>query len=349
MCETNILKDLRIKAGMTQQQVADQMPADVNTIQNYERTLKVPKESLHKLLDIYGVSDSERDQVVLEVYGRRPGQAEESAADNFPDFLFQDQPDIIKRSKELNLTAREMDLYGYLTIMRSYSSTFRSGYSDDIAAINFPVDYQMIEQWGGSFQYMRAVRSITQRTGQPDEDSLVFSYGLRNPEKPFSFRSMEKKNIMDHLELVGRDVFKKGSDRYHELYQICKSVENPVLIGTSGEHISDQLPAAVRPFVNAWDEATNTYCVEDDEYRHSRVPYSKSDFKLYSQCVTIWKEESTNPDYIKNKQQYVSDRNAYDAHPSLYDKEPSFDFRVDYKIGLTDIGRQYLAWCGEES
>ena len=46
----NILKQLREEANLTQETVADQLGVSINTVQNWERTGKITKESLHDLL-----------------------------------------------------------------------------------------------------------------------------------------------------------------------------------------------------------------------------------------------------------------------------------------------------------
>ena len=84
----NILKKLREELGLTQETVADELEVSVNTIQNWERTGKIAKESLHGLLDLYGVDQTMRSRVVLSVFGDNCTEKKNVGVDNFPYFLF---------------------------------------------------------------------------------------------------------------------------------------------------------------------------------------------------------------------------------------------------------------------
>ena len=68
----NILKSLRLQAGLTQEQVAELVDVTTNTVQNWERNYKFStSEQLHKLLDIYNVDEITRLKVILAVYSRK--------------------------------------------------------------------------------------------------------------------------------------------------------------------------------------------------------------------------------------------------------------------------------------
>ena len=68
----NILKSLRLQAGLTQEQVAELIDVTTNTVQNWERNYKfASSEQLHKLLDIYNVDEITRLKVILAVYSRK--------------------------------------------------------------------------------------------------------------------------------------------------------------------------------------------------------------------------------------------------------------------------------------
>lgn len=68
----NILKFLRLQAGLTQEQVAELVDVTTNTVQNWERNYKFSSsEQLHKLLDIYNVDEITRLKVILAVYSRK--------------------------------------------------------------------------------------------------------------------------------------------------------------------------------------------------------------------------------------------------------------------------------------
>ena len=108
----NILKSLREKENVTQEFVADKLKVSVNSVQNWERNDKVQPETLHQLLDLYKVDKATRDSIVLSIFGRNE-ESEEDPVDNFPYFLFQDRPDIVKAAQEAVLSVEEMELFGY--------------------------------------------------------------------------------------------------------------------------------------------------------------------------------------------------------------------------------------------
>lgn len=74
MKNNDFLKKLRESKGFTQEEVADRLGFSTNTVQNWERDLRFKRpEDLHALLDLYGVTDVTRSNIVLTVYGRKAG------------------------------------------------------------------------------------------------------------------------------------------------------------------------------------------------------------------------------------------------------------------------------------
>lgn len=66
----NILKTLRQRAHLTQEQVAELLNVAPTTVQNWERTQRFSTpEMLHDLLDLYQVDDTTRQLIVLLTYG----------------------------------------------------------------------------------------------------------------------------------------------------------------------------------------------------------------------------------------------------------------------------------------
>lgn len=87
MKSSNFLKQLRESKGFTQEEVADRLKVTTNTVQNWERDLRFKKpEDLHSLLDLYGVSDSMRKLIVLDVYGRKSKDDSAIVAEKSPEF-----------------------------------------------------------------------------------------------------------------------------------------------------------------------------------------------------------------------------------------------------------------------
>ena len=72
MEKMSLLKKIRLAAKMTQEQVAEAMDVSVNTVSNWERNMGCfkSKDTLHKLLDLYGADSVLRTRTVLEVFGR---------------------------------------------------------------------------------------------------------------------------------------------------------------------------------------------------------------------------------------------------------------------------------------
>ena len=75
----SILKDLRIEAGLTQEQAAEQCGCSLRALQNREQTLKFrdPADLGYYLTEVLDASMEEQIKVILEVYG----QADFSLAD----------------------------------------------------------------------------------------------------------------------------------------------------------------------------------------------------------------------------------------------------------------------------
>lgn len=118
----SILQALRKNVGKTQEQVAEYMDVATNTIQNWERTpSQIKEEQLCKLLDFYHATQKERKDIVLQIHRNVlciDEENEENVTEplnnyNFPDFLFEENPQIIEAAKNMTLSAEEMDVFGY--------------------------------------------------------------------------------------------------------------------------------------------------------------------------------------------------------------------------------------------
>lgn len=336
----NLLKQLREEANFTQETVADKLGVSVNTIQNWERTSKLAKESLHELLDFYGVDKMTRNRVVLAIFGDNY-VSESKGLDNFPEFLFKGRPDIVLAARSATLTSDEMELFGYSFYMDGLNVSNRDwGYGSN----GFPMEYSLFKDFGGYFNTMKLINSIKGRIGEYSKKESytsngrslarrVYNYGLKNPGEKFSFCEMSKKDIVDGIEeLPNLDA--PGTNIKH-LYDNCKAVQEPVFLGTSVQsHIGKkEMPEAVKRMIN----------VNGTSY-WKNITYETNIDEVSSQCIEIDKKEKSDIDYQKRKKQYLLDEKAYDEHPSLYDKKPSFAYEYEYWLKLTRIGRQYIEW-----
>ena len=108
-----ILKSLRETASMTQEAVADTLGISVNTLQNWERYDSLTKESLHNLMDLYGLDQQQRNNIVLEIFGKPHSTSEIPNKDNLPYFLLNGRQDVIEVAQRAVLSFEEMELFGY--------------------------------------------------------------------------------------------------------------------------------------------------------------------------------------------------------------------------------------------
>lgn len=154
----DILKKLRDEANLTQEAVAAELSVSVNTVQNWERTGRITKESLHQLLDLYKVSSSKRDGVVLTIFGDDREVEKENAVDNFPEFLFADRPDVVAAVRNAVLSADEMELFGYAYYMWNCCGG-EYGYGPK----HWPIEYAVFEKYGGYFATQKAIENIKEK------------------------------------------------------------------------------------------------------------------------------------------------------------------------------------------
>ncbi|MQN00731.1 MAG: XRE family transcriptional regulator [Lachnospiraceae bacterium] len=336
----NTLKKLRDETGMTQEAVAEKLEVSVSTLQGWERTERIPKESLHDLLDVYGVDQKTRDKTVLQIFGERREEADEAAVDNFPYFLFEDWPAIIDKVKHTVLTEEEMEIFGYTVYLAKVNK------KNDSPCM-WPMDYSFIREYGGSFAVQQKIRHIKSIIGNYEEKNesyyhqnndpfvdIIYQYGVENPDKGFSFMQMPVEFITDNLIRIP-DISKDYD--ISGLYQLCKAVEKPIHVGTTDKSYLDEedLPEEICDIIQ---DGSN-------RWRSDNKPeYTLNLSAIEKKCIELYKQESDKEDYLQLKEQYMSDRKAYEAHPNLYDHEPKFEFKYDYWVKLTDLGREYIKW-----
>lgn len=337
----NILQRLRNSAGMTQQSVADQLLVSVNTIQNWERSGNIAKESLHALLNLYGVSAATRNEAVLEIFGNASNNMEEKKEDHFPTFLFTDFPEVIKAAYALNFSVEEMEVFGYMY----YMLTNKSGGYD---TIDFPYDYAFFKDHGGYYRTQNMIQAIRAKlgpleimfkSGYSTEKynklyNLLNDFGIRNPNMPFSFVASPKATIMEYV-----NYFPGGNScciDVERLIECCKTVETgPLFIGTDSAKAKD-LPENIKKIISENDHSYYS--------RNREICYHINLSKVGKQCLAIQKKEYENEEYLTRKSVYLRDKAAYDEHPNLYDKAPVFVESYDYYLVLTDIGRKLIEW-----
>lgn len=319
----NILKSLREKENVTQEFVADKLNVSVNSVQNWERNDKMQPETLHQLLDLYKVDKATRDSTVLSIFGRNE-EIEEDPVDNFPYFLFQDRPDIIKAAQEAVLSVKEMELFGYSYYVET---TYKKKYN-----------YFDFKEFGGYFNSMKMIGNIKSKIGDylKYADSythenlglfgMVYNHGWNYPNTPFSFCSSSKKEIAKY---IGCLPVSGGSIDLSGMYEVCCNAKEPVMLGTNTAY-SDEVRSL--KFIDTYQWSGGQFYGFEDGY------------SSYSRFLEINKVESSDPDYLQKKAQYLMDRAEYDKHPTLYDHAPVFQTQFTVYLELTDLGRQYIKW-----
>lgn len=338
----DILKKLRDEANLTQEAVAAELSVSVNTVQNWERTGKITKESLHQLLDLYKVSSSKRDGVVLTIFGDDREVEKENAVDNFPEFLFADRPDVVATVRNAVLSAEEMELFGY-----AYYMWHCCGGEYGYGPKHWPIEYAVFEKYGGYFATQKAIKNIKEKIGdytKVNKDDYyskgkggiceaVYEFGVNNPGKGFSFVKLPKKVI---IEEIGNLCNLADVDIY-DLYKQCKLVKKPVRLDGKYDDGWNSSSVSIAAIV----------ALPDRSYSFDRTKEHAYELKLdeiSNRCFTIIKKEHSDSVYLAEKEQYRLDRKAYDEHPNLYEREPSFDYEFDHWLELTEIGRQYIEW-----
>ena len=334
----NILKKLREEARLTQEIVADELGVTVNTIQNWERTGKMAKESLHGLLDLYGVDQMMRNRVVLSIFGDNCTEEKNIGVDNFPYFLFKERPDIASAAKRAILSPEEMELFGYSYYMSGINSS-NGDYGH--GPKKWPMEYSVFKNYGGYFKTMKMIREIEAKLGDyiaptTNKDNLskvAYNYGLTYPGTEFAYCALSKtditRTINDLPNLEGKPI------DISNLYSYCNAVREPLCIGTNKtSYLSDEtMPHIISEIVRnrcSWSSKVAEYEIKLMD--------------ISAMCISLEKRESEEKEYILKKEQYLSDRKAFDEHPGLYAREPRFEFQFVYYLKLTDLGEEYLKW-----
>lgn len=320
-----ILKQLREKKRLTQENVAAKMRCGVSTVQGWERDERIPKEQLHKLLDIYEVSQEQRVKAVLEIFGeKRDNATEDASVDNFPYFLFDDEDKIRKRVQGLSLTAEEMEIFGYCHYLDG--KEYHSDYSD----VTFPqaMDYRFIQDHGGIFATLHKISDIKARVWPDEIADTIFNFGMRHPGLGFSLAGLSNASLTCFAEQFGSFDSKK-------LYDICSLCIRPQEIEKYSYNRSDAIN-------NILDDYSYS------SYNYKESPKLKGSLpEVFKKCVEIIRKENGSPGYLEEKKQYETDVKAYNEHPALYDREPEFKPDYRYYIQLTETGKEYLKWYKE--
>lgn len=323
------------------------MDVAVATIQNWEGDpSKIQDEKLHKLLNFYNIKkEDEIKKIFWNIHKGKFGMNENKVY-NFPDFLFVDYPTVIETARNLQLSAEEMELFGYMYHIKSNCAlTFKPNISFD--------DY-FFEKHGGYFKTMGKMITIRNRIGSiiksesgyyhSDSDPsdlaiMIYNYGLNYSNEPFLFCSLSKQEIIQSVHKLPCNI-----GNIAELYEICKLLKDPVMIGTTSQENFDRLNIEIKKIVST---------IGHGGYYGYNAPYEyelKNVDGIYQSCIFIEKREITDESYLKEKAEYEEALHRYNECPSLFDHSPkNFTPQYEYWLSLTDLGKQYVEWVEQDS
>lgn len=66
---TDILKQLRVRAGLTQEKLSEELNVAPTTVQNWEKGDKIPPDALNNLVSFYKFGSNVRNNLVIALYG----------------------------------------------------------------------------------------------------------------------------------------------------------------------------------------------------------------------------------------------------------------------------------------
>ena len=358
----SILQALRKKADKTQEQVAEYMDVATNTIQNWERNpSQIKEEKLCKLLDFYHTTQKERKDIVLQIHRNVlciDEENEENVTEplnnyNFPDFLFEENPQIIKVAKNMTLSAEEMDIFGYW-----YHNQYKSP--------KIPYSSDFYEKHGGYFETMKKMKKIEFMFKGMDirdvEDvrggtlssimKNIYDFGILYPNQPYSYCSESRHYIILTLHQLLYDGSKEKSEDISWLYEDCRKVKDSLKIGTSSQ--PDRKYGLVKDFVVLEKNTSNCdYQLKQHLICKDCIGEQCDSFgkcSIYDKCFQIEKHELANESYLKEKAKYEAALKRYNEYPSLFNHAPNdFTPQYEYWLSLTDLGKQFVEWVEEET
>lgn len=211
------LKELRKKAGLTQEQLAEKVYVSVNTIQNWENKKTAPKgDNINKYLDALRIRNKdERNEIIAELNSVTYVD-ESDMIDNIPYFLFSEDSEQLDKIRECYATAEELDMLGYAYYVsgRKYSNA-RNG-------VNWPLDFAFFEKYGGFNTTRKKMADVHNRLGKLYEDAIFFAE--KNPGVEYRLSSLGVDLIVEKIGMfIGNESL---MENVRELYNSLKAIEN---------------------------------------------------------------------------------------------------------------------------
>ena len=229
------MKQARIQAGLTQEQLAEKMNVSSVSVQNWENgKTKVRESRLRKLSYFYNIPLDTLIKEMLLSY-------DDDQIDNFPHFLFEDYTNDIISTLHLSLSQQE--LFGLLYIYHAEyldknemdSSTLR----EDLKRI----PYEFISRFG-SIQLLNIAESLYHVLKYVKTDFLVRVLRL-NPETEFNICTLPKELICDFIDTGYKKIDETDweTDEDHSLWfhvNMHKAQKLLPLLNESPVHLTDE-------------------------------------------------------------------------------------------------------------
>lgn len=184
------IKKCRKEAGLTQEKLAEKMNVSVVAVQNWEKGKT--GISIEKYLDLAAIFNVPVEVLIKETLI----EADKTRADNWPEFLFDENTNDIVNTLHLNLA--QQDLFGLLYIYGSqYLEKERIDYDtfdEDLKR----VPYGFIDKVG-SIQFMNQAERLHEVVRYVKAEFLM-KVLKQNPEAEFNVRKLPKPLICEFID-----------------------------------------------------------------------------------------------------------------------------------------------------
>lgn len=228
------LKELREKAGYTQDKISDELGVTTNTIQYWEKNNNISKNDLrNKILELYGFkTPEERAQIIgqLGIIGYEDrGQVQ---SDYFPTFIYEEDSEEYHKIMNCWASSEELDMLAYAEYMRKGSIVYGSKRKEEVNSISMPMEFAFFEKYGGFNKTMHRLNEVRERLGNLLKDALEFA--LANPSTEYRLATMDKDIILDKIaDFIHTN---KNMKRCREIYDTLKSIGDEEILSVNGEY-----------------------------------------------------------------------------------------------------------------
>ena len=316
------IKELRKKANLTQEDLAEKMGVTVNTVQNWENQRTEPKrEVLNRLLKELGITDQNEQAKIIGELGVSNYQEEKNESyDNLPFFLFEENSEVIELIKKCYATAEELDMLGYADYLTNKKNPANS----------YPMEFAFFEKNGGFNMTMKKMTVARRRLGGLLQEALDFA--RQNPECDYRLLSLDL-NKIQMVEKIGILLNEKNY-----LERIIKLNTDLMSISTDGlvYNINGVLQN------NDISRKISKAIVYSSDNKGER----KQNLGIYEGYITIVKKENDSKEYLELKNKYLAGVKTYeklkDEQPGLVIQKPVFKEQFTEIISLTERGRQLI-------